>query len=618
MAGSGSVHVAPAAGWRVRLCAASDHVLLVGMLLVVMLLAVGGRALAQGASFAQATPSPPLTELSAMAGPIEPSAMRYAVVPRRDTSAGPLTDPRAPWQQADGPFPQVSLTPDNEAWVHLRLINRDANVSGWQLHIDLPAADLVMVYQRSAAGSWRAQTAGDEIAMSRWPLEGRFPRFDLELPAAQPRDVFVRVRNANASPLAVRLVTLAQAESIQRREYLVIGLTLGVALLVVGACLTQAWVYREADYAGYALYAVVFGLLVASNTGVASEFIWGEWPRLANPLKNGLALWGASTSALFLTRLCRTAQKLPWLAHLAQAVGGIGLLLGVVVVLWPGATLPLLPLGMVSCLLIVGVVSIHAWWRGDVVGAWVLMSYLPLAVVTALVVARVVDLPVPRFSAYGLVALALALSLPVLLVAIHLRTRDSHAVRVRELELAIHDPLTGALSPHLLQDRLRALVSRRRRGTAEAAILYVRLANLPRIEELYGASVAEHTLIRAALKLNRLLEDADAIGRVDHETFGVILESVQSREAVQELGSRIVAHGLMPPPRRRAATSDAAPVTMTFHVVGSLLSECPPDAGDIHQALTGQLDQMARGTRRPVRLLGMAATQPPTGPVPAA
>lgn len=306
----------------------------------------------------------------------------------------------------------------------------------------------------------------------------------------------LRVRNANAAPLAVQLVTRSQAEARQRLEYLAIGVTLGLVLLVVTGCLVQAWVYRERDYAGYAVYAALLVLMVSANTGVAGEFLWGEMPRWGDPAKNGLPVLCAGMWVLFMSRLCRLPQREPWLARLA-----LGVALAVALIGWPGSVVPLVMLGMAASAAIVPVIAVYTWRRGDAVGAWVLASYLPLVLATLPIVARMVGLPVMRFSAYGLLSAALVCSMPLLMVALTLRSRDLHALRLRERELTTHDPLTGLLSPHLMADRLGALLARHRRRPTEAAVLAIRLVNAEGIARLQGSAVADQALIRAAIKL---------------------------------------------------------------------------------------------------------------------
>jgi hypothetical protein len=111
-------------------------------------------------------------------------------------------------------------------------------------------------------------------------------------------------------------------------------------------------------------------------------------------------------------------------------------------------------------------------------------------------------------------------------------------------------------------------------------------------------------MIRAAIRLQRLMPDADCIGRVNENTIGVIVETLTMRAALMERASRLVAHGLMP-------LRDLVPeVVLNLHVVGNVLSENPLDAPALQQALENSLASMSARTRRPIRFLEPGVTRP--------
>jgi two-component system, sensor histidine kinase LadS len=186
---------------------------------------------------------------------------------------------------------------------------------------------------------------------------------------------------------------------------------------------------------------------------------------------------------------------------------------------------------------------------------------------------------------------------PLLLVALFIRSRDRHSAQVREHALSSQDALTGLLAPHLFSDRLRQVVARYRRDDQNAAVMYIDLVNHPRIREVYGAAVAEQSLLRSVIKLRRLLRDVDTVSRVGEARFGVILEGASSRSSVTERATRLIAAGLMPLPGLKPD------VTLHFHVAALLLSERPLEAEEVQTALDGQLEHMSPRTRRPIRFI---------------
>jgi diguanylate cyclase (GGDEF)-like protein len=159
------------------------------------------------------------------------------------------------------------------------------------------------------------------------------------------------------------------------------------------------------------------------------------------------------------------------------------------------------------------------------------------------------------------------------------------------------DPLTGLLSPRLFRDRVQAAVRRYARSRHNAVILYSRLANYTRIHDVHGSAAAEQSMIRAAMKLQRLMPDADCIGRVGESTMGLIFETVTARAAIMERASRLVAHGLMPLPGLKPE------VTLNLHVAANVLAENPLEARQLKAAMESVLNSMSPRTRRPIRFL---------------
>jgi diguanylate cyclase (GGDEF)-like protein len=195
------------------------------------------------------------------------------------------------------------------------------------------------------------------------------------------------------------------------------------------------------------------------------------------------------------------------------------------------------------------------------------------------------------------VIVSLAIEVPLLLVALFIRSRDRHGAEVREQALSTHDALTGLLAPHLFSDRLRQVVARYRRDGQNAAVMYIDLVNHVRIREVFGAAVAEQSLLRSVIKLRRLLRDVDTVSRVGEARFGVILEGASARSSVTERATRLIAAGLMPLPGLKPD------VTLQFHVAALLLSERPLEAEEVQSVLAAQLAHMSPRTRRPIRFI---------------
>jgi diguanylate cyclase (GGDEF)-like protein len=483
-------------------------------------------------------------------------------------------------------------------WLHLRVQREPGQRQEWLLELPMPGLDLATVYQRGAHGGWQAESAGDTLAVSDWPEGGRYPFFRLDTPAGQARDVFVRIRHTTAANFAVRLTkSSVHAQRIQR-EYLALGTAFGTLLLLVIGCLAQSWVYRDRTFALYALYVAAIALAVASYTGVAAHLLCPGFSALGDAPVQMLAAGAAAAGVLFVRDLfgLRRRFRLQDRLMLVMVWLGVGLIvaapalpklvlvgvLGVYLALATGSTLG---------------VAVAAWRRGDVVGKWAALAYLPMTLAVLAGFLRVAGwLPVSLLSQYAVLA-AMAAEVPLLLVALTIRSRDRHSAQVREQALTTHDALTGLLAPHLFQDRLRQVIARYKREGQGAAVMFIDLVNHGRIRETFGTAVAEQSLLRSVIKLRRLVRDVDTVARLGEARFAVILEGASSRGSVTDRAARLIAAGLMPLPGLKPD------VTLQFHIAGLLLSERPLEAEGVEEALAGQLARMSPRTRRPIRFI---------------
>lgn len=542
-----------------------------------------------------------------------------------DDGGAPLRDPAAglEWTDPDGSttLQQVlagerafgprdssrihALAASGALWLHLRLARPPGSHMDWLAEIPLPPLDAVTLYQQDARGEWIARAAGDKLAVASWPEPGRFPVFRLEVPPGESRDVYFRIAHNARSSIPLRIASAADHDQRMQVAYLGLGLVFGGLSLVIAACLAQSWVYRDRVFFGYAAYASAIALALAAYTGAGAHLLWPHSGELADLAQGGLAFISAAASILFIRDLSGISVLAPRLASFARwsAIAVPLLLIVYVLVDRPLGTMLLGTYLAGACflnLLIAG----RSWRGGDTVSLWILAAYLPLAGALILTLTRVFGVaPASWANQYGLVA-AMAVQVPLLLVALSIHSRERHGTATRELALSSQDALTGVLAAHLFHDRLRQLVGRHRRNGESAAVLFVDLVNHQRLKDLHGSAVAEQSLLRSVIKLRRLLRDGDTLSRIGEARFGLILERTGSRAAVTERAAQVVAAGKMP-------TKGQKPdVTLQFHIGVALLDEVNLHTPELTAALAALLDSIEPATRRPIRFLGEATSEP--------
>jgi two-component system, sensor histidine kinase LadS len=234
----------------------------------------------------------------------------------------------------------------------------------------------------------------------------------------------------------------------------------------------------------------------------------------------------------------------------------------------------------------------------------VLVAYMPLTVAVLMAVMRLFGLvPVSFGTQYAVVA-GMAIEVPLLLVALNMRSRERHGAQIRELALSTQDALTGLLAPHLFHDRLQQVVARFKRDPDNVAIVFIDLVNHEQIKAQFGSAVAEQSLLRSVIKLRRLVRDVDTVSRIGEARFGLILEGVSSRIAVTDRAARLIAAGLMP------LKGVKPEVTLQFHIGAVLLEERLAEPDELVAALDELLASMSPRTRRPIRFVEPEDTQP--------
>ncbi|MBX3589136.1 MAG: diguanylate cyclase [Ramlibacter sp.] len=489
-------------------------------------------------------------------------------------------------------------------WLYYRLERERTQRQNWLIEFPIPVLDLATVYQKDARGQWQSQTAGDTLAVDAWPEPGRYPFFRLDLPPGQPRDVFVRIRHT--TPISLPVVLSAQSAHDQRIqiEYMGLGMAFGALTLLIAACIAQARVYRDRVYAWYSAYAAIMTLAVAAYTGVGGHLLWSGYGYWTDASQGFLALLAGGAALLFVRHLTGISARFRWLDRAVRWAGWAGLVLAALFLVVSKPVGLMMVGGYVALAAITNTwIAWLAWRRGDVVGLWVLAAYVPLTLSVLLAVLRLFGLLPISFGTQYAVVLGSALEVPLLLVALSIRSRERHGAHIRELALSSQDALTGLLAAHLFHDRLRQVVARYRRDQQNAAVIFIDLVNYQRIKSFHGSAVAEQSLLRSVIKLRRLLRDVDTVSRVGEARFGLILEGVNSRAAVTDRAARLIAAGLMPLKGLKPE------VTLQFHIGSALLSERLMDAPALASALSDLLGSMSSRTRRPIRFLEPEATQ---------
>jgi GGDEF domain-containing protein len=499
------------------------------------------------------------------------------------------------------------LGPGKTLWLRLRLQADPGDRPEWGLDLPVPLLDFVTLYEKGPDGKWSAQRAGDTLAVASWSRPGRYASFDLNLPpGVDARSLF-----AGAPPRPDRIRVAHRA-----------GVCAGAG--------TQDRLPSPGHDSGHAAAAdrVVpdpgghssgSGVrLVRSLRGrddphdgrghrVAGQLFWNQSPFWADRAQGVLPIALSGINILFLRHLCSLAARYPKVDRLALGTGVLVLLMSAAYPWVEGwASNAMVSFSLLASLVLTFVLAGLAWRRGDPVGGWVLLAYAPLALTIVVVVVRLYGWITASWLTFDASAAASALAVPLLLGALHARSRDRHGVRTRVNKLTQQDALTGLLSATAFEEQLKGAVSGAIMRREAAAVVVVEVVNLQAIRQAYGDEMAEQCLLRAVIKLHRVVRDSDPAGRIAPGRFGLVLEGVRSRAELQERMVRLLTAGLTP------ARGAALDIPLQFHLACVLLSERVMTPALLLRDLDRLLASMSPRTRRPIRFLDPDDSRGPT------
>ena len=95
-----------------------------------------------------------------------------------------------------------------------------------------------------------------------------------------------------------------------------------------------------------------------------------------------------------------------------------------------------------------------------------------------------------------------------------------------------NDPLTGTDGPHYWDRLIISESARVRRYKRPTTVVFVEIAGLTRLGQLWGADVAERTLVSAARTLSQSIRTSDHIARVEPIRFAILLTETAEIAAI--------------------------------------------------------------------------------------
>ena len=116
------------------------------------------------------------------------------------------------------------------------------------------------------------------------------------------------------------------------------------------------------------------------------------------------------------------------------------------------------------------------------------------------------------------------------------RKRLEEALR----QQAFHDPLTRLANRARFTDRLEHAMSRAMRSETGFAVLFMDLDDFKSINDRYGHSIGDLTLVEVARRLESCLRPGDTAARFGGDEFAILLEDLEAVEGASDVAARVL------------------------------------------------------------------------------
>jgi two-component system, sensor histidine kinase LadS len=518
-----------------------------------------------------------------------------------DTS-GALTVQEVQARQHELPFAVRSAEhrlrlPDGAAlWVRFEAQAQDDHAR-WELELARSGTDRISVYHQLASGEWKAQHAGDRLAVSQWAFPDRYPVFSLDPRTDAVVTYWVRIEHARV-PFSgtLQIHNHNTLRELRIHQQFLLGAYFGMTLLLTATAVANALVFRDTSFAAYAVYITVLGLAMASTLGVAGQFLWPDSARWNGLAEFVLMPLTAVCGLLFVRQVVQPRRIGRWLDRSALVLPAV--LVGLV--LWDTAypshgSLQAVTAAAAATLVLVYTMLWAAWRTGDRWVRWIALGMLPVLLAGSLPVMRNFGLISSGFlSQYGMV-IAAALEAPLLIYGLLQRSSLQHEAQTRARALALTEPLTGLTNRHNFMLRLHDSLVRAQRYGHQSALLLIGLDNHGWFAEQHGREVADRALVITGSLLRSVARDVDTASRVDDSTLALLMEGPVREAQALAAATSIVAGGLRPSVQLPVGT------TLKFKLVVALLPDPSPELQQDAQAHLDWLRQALVALRKDPR-----------------
>lgn len=481
------------------------------------------------------------------------------------------------------------LAPGEALWIKLG-IPAAPDDKRWYLKLTEPGLERVDLYTRGSDGNWTVQRAGDRLPVAAWPLPNVYPVFPVRVSAEEPTYYALRIESSQSFHVPITFENESGLSTSLQQASLIHGLYFGLLTMVAGFALCMAVAMREPGHALFGVWALALTLAVASTLGVGGMHLWPNHAPWNTVAKYVLPIAALVPLLLFTSHAISLRARKPWLAWVFLLLAASVALVAAVVGLMDSRLAVPITLGV--CVAIALVCCASTCWAfslGDRFAAWLLIGFTPLLAALAFILAHAMAwVPASPLVRYAL-ALAAGLALPLIFLALMLRSQEKRNYQTRLSQIDRVDPATGLINELVFMHRLRSTIERSVRQNQHSAVVVMDIANRTEILAEYGRRNSLKVILRLAGRLSSMLRDVDSVARLGESRFGLLMEGPVPPERSKSMASKIYAHciapfsglpmGLILKPKIAVIVvpQDAETAEEAIALLDRMLLEAPPD-----------------------------------------
>lgn len=205
-------------------------------------------------------------------------------------------------------------------WLRLQVVNPDAVGRRWILELSglSRAVDRIEAYIPDREGTYRRHLSGDSVPFNQRTIPHHSVLFAVELPAAQPRTLYLKVTTNGTLQLPMTLWEADAYIASEHHDTLLEGMFYGILAIMLFYNGFIYWSVKDHSYLFYVCYLVCVLGFALSIKGVGYEYFWPEQPAWNNKSNLVFAMVGILFVLLFARSFLKTAIYTP---RVHQAIG---------------------------------------------------------------------------------------------------------------------------------------------------------------------------------------------------------------------------------------------------------------------------------------------------------